>query len=395
MPKDKKKIIYLVTQSEWGGAQKYIYDLATHLSKDEFDILVAAGEDDKELFNRLQKKQIRTQQLKHIVRAIRPIKEILAFFELLKLFKKEKPNIIHLNSSKISILGSFTGWMTKKVLGLRSLIIIYTVHGWVFNEPLPFWKKKLYYVLEKLTASLKDKIICVSEYDRQIALNKKIAKPSKLITIPNGTDLKPEDFLDKHLARQELQKILNTEFRISNFEFLISNFAIGTIANLYPTKGLSYLIKAASCLIKDNPDLIFIIIGEGDERKKLESLIKQHNLTDNFSLLGNVKAAYKYLKAFDIFVLPSVKEGWPYTILEAQKAGLPIIATKVGGVPEIITDNENGLLVPPADPAGLQKAIQKLLTDDELTTKLQQNSIISSNKFSLKRTLAKTLKLYQ
>ncbi len=387
MPEIKKKIIYLVTQSEWGGAQKYIYDLATHLPKDEFKVLAAAGEGNGELFNRLKEKQIPTYHLKHTVRAIRPIKEILAFFELLKLFKKEKPDIIHLNSSKISILGSLAGKIYASHVSHPTFRIIYTSHGWVFNEPLPFWTKKLYYILEKLTASLKDKIICVSEYDRGVALKKKISSPSKLITIPNGIGLNPGDFLNQQSARLELQKIPGSASRVPRS-------AIGTIANLYPTKGLQYLIEAASNLLKDNPDLIFMIIGEGDERKKLESLIKQYNLTDNFFLLGNIKDAYKYLKAFDIFVLPSVKEGWPYTLLEALRAGLPIIATRVGGIPEIITDNENGLLVPPANPDSLQKAIKKLLADSELTTRLQQNSLASSNEFTLQQTLQKTLRLY-
>ena len=375
MAENKKKIIYLVTQSEWGGAQKYIYDLATNLPKDRFDILVAAGEGDNELFNRLEDKKIPVYRLKHIVRAIRPIKDLLALFELIKLFKKEKPDIIHLNSSKISILGSLAAKSYKSKT-------IYTVHGWVFNEPLHAWKKKFYYYAEKLTARWKNLIITVSEYDHQIALKNKIADPKKLITITNG--ISQLNFLEAKLAKNELLAQHATQ----------DKRLIGTIANLYPTKGIEYLIKAAAELIKNDSNLIFIVIGQGSERKKLEQLIKNNKLTNNFLLLGKIDKAYKYLKAFDIFVLPSVKEGWPYTLLEALSAGLPIVATKVGGVPEIICDQKNGLLVTAADEKSLAKAINELISNPKLVSSLKQNSLESSQRFDFKNTLEKTLKIY-
>ena len=139
-----RKILYLVTQSEWGGAQKYVFDLAVNLAASQNEVVVGAGQGDGELFKKLEAKNIKTLRLKRTVRAVNPLKDILAVYELIKVFKQEKPDIIHLNSSKMSILGSLAGRLYGK-----NVKIIYTVHGWVFNEPLPYLIKGLYYILEK------------------------------------------------------------------------------------------------------------------------------------------------------------------------------------------------------------------------------------------------------
>src|SRR3989338_11718614 len=137
-----KKILYLVTQSDFGGAQRYVYDLATSISNN-FSVIIAGGEPghDGELAKKLAEKNIRYIHLSHLKRAISPWRDFLAFWQIVKLIKKERPDIIHLNSSKVSILGS----LAAKIKNLKSKIkIIYTVHGWVFNEELPVWKKYCY-----------------------------------------------------------------------------------------------------------------------------------------------------------------------------------------------------------------------------------------------------------
>lgn len=292
------KILFVVTQSEWGGAQKYIYDIAIRLPKSGFSIGVAAGEGpSKDLFNGLKKNNINTKCLSYLVRQINPIYDFLAFFELYKLFKKTQPDIIHLNSSKAGVLGSIAGRLAK----INK--IIYTVHGWVFNEPLPSWKKYFYRFAEKITAPLKTNIICISEYDKNVALKHNIAPAKKLITIHNGINLNTLNFYDKETARKLLSQA-------TSYKLQADKLIIGIIANLYKTKGLDYLLKAAAEL----KDKTFIIIGEGPERKNLETHIKQHNLQKRVFLTGTVPNAHKYLKGFDIFILPSVKEGCPYTI---------------------------------------------------------------------------------
>lgn len=374
----KQKILYLITQSEWGGAQRYIYDLATNL-KNDFDVVVAFGEK-KELFDRLEKEKIRTIPLSYLKREISFIDDFLAFKELLKIISQEKPDIIHLNSSKAGILGS----LTAKLLGVKK--IIYTAHGWVFNEPLPWRLKSFYFWAEKISASWKDKIICVSEYDRRIAIEKNFCHPEKLIFIHNGIDLNKINFLSREEAKNHL---LSNIYQPSN-----NTKIIGTIANLYKTKGVEYLIEAAKII--NNSDFIFIVIGEGDERKKLEKLIKNYGLEKNFFLVGNIPDAHKYFKAVDLFVLPSVKEGFPYTILEAMAAQVPIIATKVGGIPEMIENNKTGILVKAKDSQGLAEKIiaffKNKIPDQNYSLKAYEKL---RGKFALEKMIKETEEAYQ
>lgn len=376
MIKKSTKILFIVTQSQWGGAQRHVYDLAVNL-KNEFDITVVFGEK-KELFDRLGKEKIKTIPLPYLKRNISFINDLLAFSELIKVIKREKPEIIHLNSSKAGILGS----LAAKLGGVKR--VVYTAHGWVFNEPLSCWLKFFYFWLEKISASWKDKIVCVSEFDRQIAIEKNLCRPVKLITIHNGIDPKI-NFLPKDEAINYLK---------SKICHLSSNTKIaGCIANFYKTKGLKYLIEAAKTI--NNPELAFIVIGEGEERKNLENLIKKCGLENNFFLLGNTANAAQYLKAFDLFVLPSLKEGFPYTILEAMAAQIPIITTKVGGIPEIIENNRTGILVDSKNPQQLAEKIAWLLDNPQIAADYGLKAREKLEKdFELKLMLKKTKEIY-
>jgi len=380
------KILYFITQSEYGGAQRYVFDLANNLGR-EFEVAVALGEQGKDgkLAKKLEENNIKYYIIPHLKRSISPLNEILAFFEISKLIKNYQPNIIHLNSSKISILGSLAGLFIK--LKIKNLKIIYTVHGWVFNEPLPAPVKWFYLWAEKFTAKFKDKIICVSESDRQVALKYKIAPVEKLITIHNG--LAPVDFF----SREEALPLLNKER--AGGEVLV-----GSIGNLYQTKGFEYFIEAAGRLMADlsfprRRESRFIIIGEGSERKNLENLIAKHNLKNNFILAGNIDQAARLLPALDVYVCSSVKEGLSYTLIEAMQAGLPIVATKVGGNPELIEDNITGLISAAQNAQALAEKIKTLLDNKTLADKLGQSAKAKAMaEFGLEKMIEQTKKIY-
>lgn len=376
-----KKILYIITQSELGGAQKYIYDLAINL-RQEHEISVAFGEqgDKGELAQKLKEKNIKYHSISNLRRSISPWSDFLATLEIRGLIKKIKPDIIHLNSSKISILGSLAS------IGAKSKLI-YTAHGWVFNEPLSFPKKLFYIYAEKITALLKDKIICVSEYDKQTAIKKNIAPENKLITIHNG--LESIEFYPQEEAREKLTKFM-PELKTKK-----DKIWLGVIGGLYKTKGYEFLIESANALInKHKLPIILIIIGEGEERVRLEKLVDKYNLKHSVFLPGRIYSA-KIMKAFDIYTCSSVKEGLSYTIIEAMQASLPIIATHVGGTPELIQDHKTGLLVDPGDSKALTNAIITIINDKDLQIKLAKNAQEKSlQKFKLENMITETKLLY-
>lgn len=367
------KILYLVTQSEWGGAGRYAFDLANEFKSRGYQVAIAAG-GNEELFKKSRQNSILVYQLKSLVRAINLFKDIAAYFEIKKILKEFQPDILHLNSSKAGVLGAIAG----RQAGVKK--IIYTVHGFVFNEPMPKPKKLFYLWAEKFSAQYKDKLLCVSDFDRQTGLKYKIAQADKLITINNG--IQPLSFLEAEAAKTELNLPKD-------------KIIIGTVANLYPTKGLDYLISAAKIVTEKFPDAIFRIIGFGQLEKELNEKISKLNLKNNF-FIEKKDDAYRFLKAFDIFVLPSVKEGFPFAVLEAMQAELPIIATKVGGIPEIIKDKTNGWLVSPADSKALAEAIINLLQNKNLAAQLgRQAKVDVNNRFSLTKMISETEKAYQ
>ena len=383
---DKKiKLILAITQSEMGGAQEYVLNLATSLPKDEFEVIVASGpEGGQELLKLTEKQGISTKLLRFSRRSINPFWDLLGLIELYSFFLAEQPDIIHLNSSKIGLLGALAGHKYKlskkgckccpaspcelKQANFSSCEsrrenpiykpkIIYTAHGWVFKEPLPKLLQKLYFWLEKYSARLKDVIICVAETDHKTATEENFST-KKIVTIHNAVDPEKLDFLETPLARTELFKMIGLDEEKNKTKKIIA-----TAANFYPTKGLTYLIQASKNILEKNPDCLFIVMGEGNQRVELENEIKTLNLEQNFFLPGNIPQAHKYFKGLDVFVLPSVKEGLPYVLLKAIAAQIPVAATRVGGIPEIL---DSQFMVEPTSVEELTNAILNALENKNI-----------------------------
>ncbi|MFH1192076.1 MAG: glycosyltransferase family 4 protein [bacterium] len=405
-----KKVLYIVTQSEWGGAQKYVYDLTDSFLKQGFEIGVVAGTEKNDLFNKLavlESDKLTLFREKHLIRAINPFHEFIEFFCLVRIIYKFQPDAIHLNSSKAGILGTFAGWICRKK-------VVYTAHGFVFNENLSILIYLFYLWSEKICSFFRDKIITVSFYDFKSALEKKVAKAEKMVVIHNGIDMSLRDkILSKVEARGKLKEFVEnsqegatapaeawdngaTARNSENAVALESpeTQVIGTVANLYENKGLKYLIEAAKIIINDMPNCLFILIGEGELKNKLRKLISDNKLQNNFFILGRVQDAYKYFRAFDAFCLPSIKEGLAYTLVEALMAGLPIVATNVGGNPEIVKNKVNGFLVNSRDKNALAEKIKILLKNKILSDKMGKESYEMADDFSLEKMVSETKAVY-
>lgn len=376
--KNLTKILYIITISELGGAQRYVADLAINLPKNQYEVAVAAGGNGP-LFDALAAQGIAVYRLKSLVREINPLKDIAAYFEIKKLIKKIKPDIVHLNSSKAGFIGSFAA----KSAGVKK--VIYTVHGFVFNEPMAGWKKALYKTVEKYSARAKDVLVCVSKFDQQVGITQRIADPKKLVTIHNG--ISEPIFLDRNDARRALNLPLDKP-------------VVGTVANFYPTKDLPNLVRAMQLVRQQFSAARCAIIGDGEERNTIEAEIKKSGLEQTVTLCGQYDQSGQYLnrhfKIFDIYICSSVKEGLPFSMLEAMAAGLPIVSTNVGGMPEIIQDGVTGLLVEPRNPKALADAIIKLLSDKQLADRLgEQAKQTVQAKFSLEQMVQATMEVYQ
>ncbi len=378
----KTKILYCITKANWGGAQKYVYDLATSLPRDRFDVSVLVGSDGS-LVEKLHQAGIRTIIMGSLFRDISLFRDFFSFIKLYKIFLEEKPDIVHLNSSKMGIMGAFAA----RLVMIRK--IIFTGHGWAFNEDRSNWQKKILYFLYRLTIFFSHVTIAVSEQTKKQVLSKGNSK--KVIVIRNGLD--QINFFSQEIARNKISEKLPQNMNLQN------RLWFGTVSELHKNKGLKYMIEAMHLLELSTEDKsalpVFIIIGDGEKREKLSERIIRYNLQYYVFLVGRVDQAEKYLKAFDIFTLSSITEALPYVILEAGQAGLPIIASGVGGIPEIITDMENGILVRPKEPEELRKALDFLLNRPEKRADFGQNIMarILTN-FSKQKMVNETVEVY-
>ncbi|MFA5934696.1 MAG: glycosyltransferase [Candidatus Paceibacterota bacterium] len=381
MTKKQKRVFICITKSNWGGAQKYVFDIARELSKNKDVKLSILLGGNGELKNKLRDINIDIITIENSQRDLGIIKDVKFFFELLKLFKKEKPEVIHLNSSKMGFIGGLAG----RISGVKK--IIFTAHGWAFNEDRNFLQKKILIILHILTIILSHKTIAVSDIVKKQIGNR---FNKKIIVIKNG--IAEINFIDKKSARESLSiKILQKNQNV--VDRLTGNpIWIGTISELHKNKGLEYAIEAIS-KVKEN--IIFVIIGEGEERKKLEELSIKLGSSNKIFLIGKIENASSYIKAFDIFTLTSITEALPYVLLEAGKAELPVIASNVGGIPEIIENNISGILTSTKNSEEIKNSILQIISNTEKIKYLSHSLNKKINKdFKENDMLKKTFEVY-
>ncbi|HEY4475014.1 MAG TPA: glycosyltransferase family 4 protein [Candidatus Paceibacterota bacterium] len=358
----KKKVLFIITQSELGGAQRFLSNLISHLDREIYEFMVAVGSSGNGDFLRVLNAGGISHQTLRFLKREPALSDIRAIFEIRSLIKKYRPDVLFLNSSKAGFIGSLAAIFPTRINAVK---VIYRIGGWSFNDPWPKWKRWLWVVLEWLSAKWKDIIIVNNQRDLNQAKKLKIRPRGQTILVHNGIEVYKLDIMQREEARTKLfekvAKSCGKNIQVKN--------VIGTIANFYPTKGLEYLIGSADYFGKSD-DIAFFIIGDGELRSGLEKMIRENGLEKKVFLLGQIPDAYRFLSAFDVFVLSSVKEGFPWVLIEAMSAKLPVIATDVGAVPEIIDDHKNGLIVKPRDSAGLADKIKEVLENDRLKNEL-------------------------
>ncbi len=389
----KLKILYLITKSNFGGAQRYVYDLATHADKKGHEVVVGFGGEGL-LKEKLESAGVRTMQIDSLRRDMNAKSDVRGFFRLLGLMKSEAPDVVHLNSSKMGGLGALAARMINVHTHVTNIIgekrtpmrIIFTGHGWAFTEERPDWQRALIAGGHWLTIQLSHNTIAVSERTRDEVAHIPLTR-HKLSVIHNGTD----DI--KTLARRTALMHMLGEERMKGLPK--GTVIIGTIGELHTNKGHRYALEALALLKKQSKiPFRFIIIGDGEERSRLEELRDVLDLTEEVVFHQNANGR-EMLSGFDIFLFPSVKEGFPYALLEAGNVGLPTIASAVGGIPEVIDDMQSGILIQSKNPGEIARSLSYLMDQPqrraEFGAALQERI---KGRFNVKTMAEETFSLY-
>lgn len=368
------KILYIITKANWGGAQRYVFDLASAAKAAGFDVAVAYGTPG-EMEQRLRALHIRTIAIPGMTRDVQATADAASFGSLIQILKDERPDIVHLNSSKAGALGALACRLR------RIPTIIFTAHGWAFNEDRPKWQKGIIALIHYVTVLLAHKTLCNSEATRRDAGWMPFVQRKLVVTL---------------LGRDEPVFLKREDARHTLFPHIDNGFFIGMVGELHKSKGVFEAIDAFARIASTIPDTYMAIMGEGTERVALTERISKHNLTERVFLLGQVKGAATYLKAFDIFLFPSRTESLGYALMEAGYASLPVVATNVGGIPEIIDTEETGLLVTRGSDAAIADALLRLEADAALRRRLGEALRTKiTTVFSIDTMIKKTFEIYR
>jgi len=340
------KILYLITKSNWGGAQRNVYDLAVGMKAAGHEVKVAVGGEGI-LRDRLHAAGIFTHSITTMSRDISVGKDAGSLKEIFRIIRNEKPDILHLHSPKAAGLGALCGRL------LRVPKIVMTVHGWTWNESRPIHQRAAIVFFSWITGLLCHNVLVISqnEYNQGKRLPGLIKRMSLVHLGITTSSLVSVDG-----AKQFVAKAISM-----NYAEFSKRTTIGVIAELHRNKGLNYLIDALKSVIVEFPQVLCAIISTGEEKERLEAQVRANGLEKHVFFLGYVPDAAQYLKAFSFFVLPSIKEGVPYTILEAGAASLPVVSTTVGGIPDVIRDMYSGILVQPGNTRDLAHALSFII----------------------------------
>ena len=337
----KKRIFYLITRSEPGGAQSHVLELMRGF-KHQYDLVLGTGEKGF-LMDAAQDLGIPVHYIPSLGRSISPVKDYRAYLEIVDILREVKPDLVHCHSSKAGILGR----LAAHRLGIKN---IFTAHGWAFTDGTPPLKKSLGILLEWLLAHWTDRIVTVSEADRKLAIRYHISPAEKLVTVHNGIMNMPVTPGDTNNVRP---------------------VTLIMVARFAPQKDFSLLIDAAAGI-----DINFrlLLVGDGPQFKEMKQKANRIGIAGKTNFTGSRTDIDELLDSSDIFVLSSNWEGLPISILEAMRSGLPVIASDVGGVGEAVTNNECGILVERGNMIELRDAIKTLLDDTDKREQMGQNA---------------------
>ena len=356
-------LLYVVTLAEVGGAQSYVRDLLPAM-REHYDVTVAAHGEGP-LRSAAAELGITFVPLRHVKRPVSVVQDPLGVLELTRLFRRVRPDIVHLNSSKAGVLGRIAA------SAARVPVRVFTAHGWAFKATSGA-AAHVYMWADRAVRPLTTMIVCVSQTELAVGLDARVCVQARTTVIPNAVDVSALP-AGRPGAAQRIE--------------------IVSVGRLAAPKDFSTLLAALALLQRGRARLT--VLGDGPQRPLLEQQVAELGLVDDVVLAGEVADVRPSLDQADVFVLSSTSEGMPISVLEAMAAGLPVVASAVGGLHEVVADGATGFLVPASQPEALAESLGRLVEDAQLRARLgAAGRQRAEDEFSLARWRAAHLDLY-
>jgi glycosyltransferase involved in cell wall biosynthesis len=337
---ERVRVLHIITRLAARGAPRHVLDLAQRLDGEGFDVSILTGTpevDEGNLLTEARTRGLQVEVVDEMRRAVRPIQDLIALYKIFRMIRRGCFDIVHTHISKAGILGRVAAWVA------RTPVVMHTYHG-----PVEELSNPVLLAVERWVAKRTDVLIAVSPsvVEHQLALG--LGCREQYEVVPNGIDL--QWYQEATGATVDLRASLGGEP------------ILGTIGSLTAEKGTEVLISAAAVLCRSFPELRVCIVGDGSARDALAAQVEALGLSNHVVFVGNVEDVRGWLSVFDVFALPSYREGMSRSLLEAMAAGCAAVATNVGDAPEML---DASCLVAAGDIDGLVEAITRLLNDDD------------------------------
>ena len=396
----KYKVAHIITRQDKGGSAENTLLTVLGLNKEKYDVTLIKGSTlESDMSN--EERSANERDLKRaldlgvkiitvdeLVRRISPLNDLKAFIKLFSIIKKGKYHIVHTHTSKAGILGRWAAWLCK------TPVILHTPHGHIFYGYYGKFITWIFKMIEQITGLITDRIITLTDKEKQEHIDFKIAPPEKFITIHSGVEIKR--FLE---ITHEDTKRIRKELNIPD-DYLV----VGTVGRLVEVKGHKYFIQAAHKVLKSfqlsafsfqpYKGIKFMIVGDGHLISDLKKDANILGIADSVIFTGWRNDVPVVMSTFDIFVLPSLNEGMGKVLVEAMLLKRPIIASRVGGIPDLIRDGENGILISPASPDELSKVIVELIKSEDRRIKMGNSGRLMTESYSDRVMVEKIESLY-
>jgi glycosyltransferase involved in cell wall biosynthesis len=340
----KIRVMHVTTSRAMGGSERMFTHLIPHFDKTRFVSCLMCFGSPSPTSEEWKASGIEV----HHLNMDKPI-SVIGVIRCMKLLRQWKPDILMVYGLRANLMARPAAWLCRVPVFVTG------------QRGIEDWKGRFAVFLERTTSVFVDLYIGNSQACCDMLARREKIASRKLYVIPNGIHLKVPDNIDKRT------KEIRTQYKIPP-----DSIVIGTVGRLDPIKGHQFFIAAAQIVLRKHPEAFFVLVGKDSHNSKLQTMAQQMQIHSRVCFAGYSKEVAVWLNCFDIFVLPSLSEGMPVSVIEAIFMSKPVIATSVGGTPEVIQDGQTGLLIPPADPERVAEAIITMIENPELRHKFAQ-----------------------
>ncbi len=350
-PASPIRVARVIARLNIGGPAQHVIHLTARLPRDRFESVLLSGREapsEGSMHDLAARWGVRPIAVPGLGRRLSPVDDVRSLVFLTRFFRRFRPHIVHTHTAKAGAIGRLAAWLT----GVP--VVVHTYHGHVFHGYFSKPMTSLFLAVERALARSTSRLLTVSESVKRDLERYRIGAPGQVTVLPLGLDL--DRFLGSEARAGELRRELGVEDRQP---------LVGIVARLVPIKRHEDFIAASALVAARIPDARFLVVGDGERRTELEALVRRQGLMERVRFLGWRRDLDRIYADLDVVVLTSANEGSPVSLIEAMAAARPVVATSVGGVPDLVEHGVSGLLARAGDPSATAEAIATLLADPE------------------------------